>query len=152
MCHCWNNLWMKWHALSLVKKLLLCSSLVSFTQTEQKLISYLCEWLISFPTTYYHTKATLAADLKAAILSMNGADSLMFVLPSLLTIMRNIKYAENICDLHSFPVYKKPNSRLMRAIHACASSLHYAGVGKHFLSEVRVTQLLDPLAECTLLF
>lgn len=69
--------------------------------------------------------------------------------------MRDIKYAENICDLHSFPVYKifffparkhdmmllflnKPDSRLMRVKHACASNMHCARVGKHLLSKVRV--------------
>lgn len=32
----------------------------------------------------------------------------------------------------------KPDSRLMRAKHACASNMHCARVGKHLLSEVRV--------------
>lgn len=99
MCHCWNILWMKWHALFSRDGHYFAPCLASFAQTEQRLIFCLCvarpqtlaarilpKWLISFPATYYHTKASftvwalwLAADLKAAILNMNGADSLMFV-------------------------------------------------------------------------
>lgn len=107
------------------------------------------EWVIRFWTKCYHTKATftvwapwLASDLKAAILNMNGADSLMFVFLQLVIkiiyfqvfeyIRRDIKHAENVCDSHSFPVYnilspcqhdmmllflKKPNSALIRRIH-----------------------------------
>lgn len=74
-------------------------------------------------------------------------------------IMRDIKYAENTSQAHSFPVYKsliffffllsprqrmrllflkEPNLRLVRALHARASCMHCARAGKHLLSEVRV--------------
>lgn len=153
MCHCWNNLGMKGHVPSLVKMVITLLQ-PRLPRTNRKPASVcarkanacrqilaariLPEWLISFPSTCYDTRATftvwalwLATDSKAAILNMKG---FFFFFRG--CIMQNIKCAKNICDSHSFPVYtiffspppcqhdttllflRQPNSRLLRAIDA----------------------------------
>lgn len=98
-CHCWNNLRMKRYVLSLVKSVItLPRPRLLRTKRNRGSFSIYAVLVLRhslpgsgpsdssvFTTTYYHTKATftvwalwLAADLKAAILNMNGADSLMF--------------------------------------------------------------------------
>lgn len=72
--------------------------------------------------------------------------------------MQNIKYAKNICDLHSFPFYVIPppfcqhDATYLLFMAAklktsqCDRCFHYAGAGKHLLFGTRVQQL-DPVVE-----
>lgn len=68
--------------------------------------------------------------------------------------MQNIKYAENICDSHSFPVYKIPptlstwyDAIIFKAAKfkiyegdtcMCFHQMRFARASKHLLSEVQV--------------
>lgn len=167
MRQCWNNPWMKWHVLSLVKLVitLLASRLLRTNRGSFSIyVMLVLRYLLSgsclndsslFPTSYYHTKATftvwalwLAADLKGCNLKHECCrfPDVCFSLPLIknylfpsvwkyyaeyqvcwkylwLTFISCLQDPPPPCQHDMMLLFlKQPNSRFMRAIHACAST------------------------------
>lgn len=185
MCHCWNNLGMKGHVPSLVK-MVITSLQPRLPRTNRKAASVcarranacrqilaariLPEWLISFPSTCYDTRATftvwalwLATDSKAAILNMKGF--FFFFVAALCRISSVLKiFAIHIHFLFTQYFFLPPSTWHDAIIFKAAKfktfegdrCFNYARAGKHLIwgSQMHLiwsTQQLNPLAECTVL-